>query len=187
MGTWVDGWMWGCLPDELSSTKNPESIFLSTPKKGEAGPSSAGTTDFLFDFVEFRFPFRLSDYLSDSRLRVPFSFWVSFEFWFSDSDSFFSNFLSTSKEEEGAPQVGKLIYGSLQVLCQKQATAITDILPAVAGNLSLFFKKNYLNCDFMIGMSLSTNLAVLYWKLSKGVGGLNKILIALRYFDIKLT
>ena len=59
MGSWDDGWVWGCLPDELSSTKNPESIFLSTPKKGEAGPSSAGTTDFLSDFVSFHF---LSDY-----------------------------------------------------------------------------------------------------------------------------
>ena len=59
MGSWVDGWLWGCLPDELSSTKNPESIFLSTPKKGEAGPSSAGTTDFLSDFVSFNL---LSDY-----------------------------------------------------------------------------------------------------------------------------
>ena len=59
MGSWDDGWVWGCLPDELSSTKNPESIFLSTPKKGEAGPSSAGTTDFLSDFVSFNL---LSDY-----------------------------------------------------------------------------------------------------------------------------
>ena len=55
MGSWVDGWVRGCLPDELSSTKNPKSIFLSTPKKGEAGPSSAGTPDFLSGFVNVIF------------------------------------------------------------------------------------------------------------------------------------
>ena len=140
---WDLGMMDGCggaylmnyLPQRIL-----KAFFFQLQRKERQGLAQLGQLIFcLILWVSISFPIiRLSFWFSfEGPIFFLSFFWVLiFRFWF-----FFSNFLSTSKEEEGAPQVGKLIYGSLQVLCQKRATAITDILPAVAGNLSLFFKK----------------------------------------------
>ena len=86
MGSWVDGWLWGCLPDELSSTKNPESIFLSTPKKGRQGLAQLGQLIFcLILCVSISFPIiRLSFWFSfEGPIFFLSFFWVLiFRFWF---------------------------------------------------------------------------------------------------------
>ena len=179
MGTWVDGWMWGCLPDELSSTKNPESIFLSTPKKGRQGLAQLGQLIFCLILLSFDF---LSDYQIIFLILVWGSHFLS-EFLLSSDFPililFSPIFFQPPRKRRARPRWENWFMALCKFFAKNRQRLLLTYYQR-SREIYPFSLKNDLNCDFMIGMSLSTNLLVLYWKLSK-------IQIALRYFDIKLT